>query len=278
MPYRYDMLFQLTTEPVQTTKAISHTAGWSESHWRQTLLPPESQALTRLLRARAGLLPLEGAMVGMRIGNFTIQGNRLLPGQTSIRKFLMPGSGTFRTDVPQMALELGGSTSGLNSSKFSVRGVPDGQVVNGEYSPTDIWGQQLQEYQNALTVDGWQMLGRVLSNPTFKIVSISALGVCTLSVAAPFPNGSQIRLLRVKDEDGFPISGVFNASQVQGSTFVLDGWPAATIVKNSGSCRVDAIDLFTFVEVNPSRIVVRKVGRPFEQYRGKRSRRRVRAA
>jgi hypothetical protein len=278
MPYRYDMLFQLTTAPTQATKAIAHTAGWSESHWRQTLLAQDSPALTRLLRSRASCLPKQGAMIGLRIGNFTIAGNRLLPGQTSIRKFLKPGPATFNCDVPQMALELGGATSGLNSSKFSVRGMPDNQVVNGEYAPQDAWDQYLQEYMNALTADGWQMIGRVLSNPTYAINGISTTGVCTLKVLVPFVNGTQIRLLRVRDENGFPISGVFNASQVAGSTFVLDNWVQGTVVKGTGSVRVDAIDLFTFTDMEVSRVVTRKVGRPFEQYRGKRSKRRVKAA
>ncbi len=275
MAYRYDMLFQLTTAPTQAAKAISHTAGWSESHWRQTLLAQDNQTLNRLLRGRAAMLPKQAAMVGLRVGNFTIQGNKLLPGQTSIRKFLKPGPATFSCDVPQMAIELGGSTSGLNSSKFAVRGMPDGQVVNGEYSPNADWDQFLQEYMNALTVDGWQMIGRVLSNPTYAIDAISASGVCTLKVLTPFANGAQIRLLRVRDNQGFSISGVFSAAQVAGSTFLLEGWPQGTVVSRNGSIRVDAIDLFTFTDMEVSRVVVRKVGRPFEQYRGRRSKSRA---
>jgi len=278
MPFRYDMIFQLTTAPAQATKAIAHTGSWSESHWRDNALDQTNQVLNRLLRARAGMLPKQAAMVGLRVGNFTIQGNRLLPGQTSLRKFTKPGPATYNCDVPQMALELSGSTSGLNNSKFAARGMPDDQVLNGEYNPVNGWDGQLNEYMQALSGDGWQMLGRVLSNPTFKIVSISISGVCTLSILVPFANGAQIRLLRCKDVNGSPVAGVYNASQVAGSTFLLDGWPAGVAVQNSGAARVDAIDLYTFVDVEVSRVVVRKVGRPFAGYRGKRSKRRARVA
>lgn len=106
MSFRYDMLFQLTTQPAQASKAISHTAGWSESHWRQNLLDASDQTLTRMLNAHAAMLPKQASMVGLRIGQFTIAGNRVLPGQTSIRKFLKPGQALYSCDVPQMALEL----------------------------------------------------------------------------------------------------------------------------------------------------------------------------
>jgi hypothetical protein len=278
MSFRYDMLFQLTTQPAQASKAISHTAGWSESHWRQNLLDASDQTLTRMLNARAAMLPKQASMVGLRIGQFTIAGNRVLPGQTSIRKFLKPGQALYSCDVPQMALELGASTSGVNSSKFSVRGVPDNQVVQGEYAPTDAWGDRLQEYMNTLEANGWQMIGRVLTNATQKIESISVTGNCVTYDVPAFGNGAQIRILRCKDLDGFPISGVFQVSDLVGRAFNLSNWPAGVAVKNSGSVRVDAVDNFTIIAVEPSRIVVRKVGRPFEQYRGKRSKKRVRAA
>jgi hypothetical protein len=278
MAYRYDMLFQMTTAPTQASKAIAHTAGWSESHWRQDSLPQTDDKLQRLLNARAAMLPKQAGMVGLRIGQFTLQGNRLLPGQTSIRKFLKPGQQGYSCDVPQMALELGGSTSGINSSKFAVRGMPDNQVVNGEYSPTDAWDQRLQEYINALEAQGWQMVGRVLTNQTYRINSISISGGCTLGVAVPWANGAQIRLLRCNDLNGFPVNGVYQADQVAGSTFLLKNWPANVAVQDKGSARVDAIDFFTFVDIEVSRVVVRKVGRPFEQYRGRRSKRRARAA
>ena len=71
---------------------------------------------------------------------------------------------------------------------------------------------------------------------------------------------------------------MFQVSDLAGRAFNLSNWPAGVAVKNSGSVRVDAVDNFTIIAVEPSRIVVRKVGRPFEQYRGKRSKKRVRAA
>ena len=278
MSFRYDMLFQLTTVPQQASKAISHTAGWSESHWRQNALDANDQLLTRMLNARAAMLPKQAAMVGLRIGQFTISGNRVLPGQTSIRKFLKPGQAGYSCDVPQMALELGASTSGINSSKFSVRGIPDNQVVQGEYAPTDNWDARLQEYINSLSAQGWQMIGRVLTNATQKIESVSTTGNCVTYDVPVFANGAQIRVLRCRDTNGFPISGVFQVSNLVGRAFDLSNWPQGSVVKNSGSVRVDAVDNFTIVDVEVSRVVVRKVGRPFEQYRGKRSKKRVRAA
>jgi hypothetical protein len=272
------MLFQLTTQPTQAAKATARTAGWSESHWRQDSLAPENDILVRLLNARAGMLPKQAAMVGLRIGQFTKEGNRLLPGQTSVRKFLKPGQAGYSCDVPQMALELGGSTSGINSSKFTVRGMPDNQVVNGEYAPTDAWDQRLQEFMNSLEAQGWQMVGRVLTNQSYKVVSVSATGVCALGVPTPFANGNTVRLLRCNDELGRPVNGVYTVSQNAGSTFLFDNWPQGVTVSAKGTVRLDAIDFFTYTNIEVSKVVVRKVGRPFGSYRGKRSKRRVRAA
>jgi len=274
--YRYDMLLQLTTSPTQAGKAIAHSGGWSESHWRADLLPPSNVNIQRLLNARAACLPRQAAMIGLRIGTFTLAGNKVLPGPTSITRFLKPG-GAFDCDVPQMGLELSGSTGGANSSRFTMRGIPDAQVVNGEYAPSVAFKNRVQEYMNSLSGNNWAMLGRVLSNPTYRIVGITGLGVATFTAAPAVAVGDYMRLLRTKDEDQFPVEGAFYVSAVVGNTVTYANFPAV-VVRDSGNARKDEVAIYSFLDVNTSRVVVRKVGRPFEQYRGRRSKRRVRAA
>lgn len=277
MPYRYDMMLQLTTKPVNAQTAIPHTGGWSESHWRNDLIPFVHPNVTRLLQGRAGALPKQASIVGLRICNYTVSGNRLLPGATSITKFLMPGAG-YDCDVPQMGLEMGASTNGQNSNRFTLRAIPDAMVVFGEYSPTPEFSRAINEICQNLSGNGWCIQGRVLSNLTYRVVGVTALGVATLNGAPAVAVGDYMRTLRIRDVDGFSIEGAFYVSAVAGNTVTLMGWPADTVVQGSGFMRKDEVNLFPISSVVPSRVVVRKVGRPFEQYRGKRSRKKTRAA
>jgi len=274
MPFRYTMLLQMTTDPADRAAASPHTGGWSESHWRNDLVPPTGSVFTDLLSKRALLLPKQSSIVGYRISTYTIAQAKLLPGPVSTGRVLLPGSNLQQADVPQMALEMGASTNAANSSRFSLRGTPDNQVQFGEYQPDSFYKTKVTNFSNSLVDGGWALLGRDLTQGSYRVFSIIA-GLLTVDPAlVAFADLSYIRLRKVKDTSGNPVIGSFAVSAVVAAgKYQLAGFDPTIVVGFSGTARRDLLNIFTYVNVAPSRITVRKIGRPFEQYRGRRSKR-----
>jgi hypothetical protein len=276
MAYKYTMLFQVTTNPEDLGVANPHTGGWSESFWRNDLIDRTNPILTRLFQARARLLSGRASMVGYRIAQYTLNGNKAYPGSANTGRLQFPGPSTVETDIPQMALDCTGATAGQNTSRFSIRNIPDGIVLQGEYQPTPTYKGFVTQYLNTLVSDQWSMIGRDFDQPSYRVVSVDG-GRATFAAGNNFATGDYVRMFRVRDTQGRAISGAFllEPTTPPSTDFLLQGWPQGRIVTNSGTARRDIINVFRFTLCAASRISIRKVGRPFEQYRGRRSRRRV---
>lgn len=274
MPTRMTLIFALTTDPDDRGSASPHSAGWTESFWREGTTTTDDQRIRDLAQARARLLPLEASIIGFRLGFYTLSGNKILPSGTSTGKFQYAGVSGAHTDLPQVALEMSGKTSGgANSSRFTMRGMPDEIMVNGEYQPGTGFKGSVTRFITKLTGDAWQFLGRDIAQPAGRVLSIAA-GIMTLDADIGVAAGDYVRLLRVFDEDEKSIQGAYRVTAVAGgTTLTLAGFDPAVVVANSGLARKDLVKLFPFTTVQPSRAVVRKVGRPFESYRGRRSKR-----
>jgi len=270
------MLMQVTTEPIQVMDAVGHTGGWSESWWTNSI-PRADQAgpFLALMTARANLLPLQAGIVGFRIANYTISGNKLLPGGAQTGRILKRGTNA-TTDLPQVALEIGCTSAEGNSSQPSLRCIPDVVMKQGEYQPSATFRNSVIYYCSRVVEDGWCILGRNLTLPTARVLSIVA-GVATLSGPIGAVAGeSYIRLGRVKDQNGRNVQGAFYCSAIGvGNLYTLTGLPQGLVVGESGTARVDAIVLRDITGAVASRAVARKVGAPFQRYRGRASKRAV---
>ena len=271
---RLTLLFQATTSPSDRETASPHIAGWSESWWSSIPLLSASPFIRTLAQARAALLPSGSAVIGFRIGNYEHAGNKSTPIGSATGKFLYPGLTTYNNDLPQIALEMSGtSTVSANTSRFSLRGMPDFVMVGGEYQPEPAFKGNVTRFRNLLVSDQWSFLGRDISQPAIALVSLGG-GLATLAGATGAAEGDFVRFNRVFMPDGTPIKGAFRISHIgAGNVLTLIGLPAGATAANSGTVRWDKIRLCAFKEVTVSRAVVRKVGRPFEQYRGRQSRR-----
>lgn len=228
----------------------------------------------RLASARARLLPANGSIIGFRIANYTIIGNRLKPTGSSTGKFQYSGVPRSEVDLPQVAVEMSGAAVGAaNQSRFSLRGVPDSVMTNGEYQPDSEYKRSMTLFCNTLVNDEWGFIGRDLTLPSANVLNVVA-GVVTLDGALGLAVGDFLRFHRVKDDDGKPIQGAYRvtASANGGLTLTVANL-AQTVTEANGTARWDKIALYDFKTVQPSRAVVRKVGRPFETYRGRRSKR-----
>lgn len=274
MPARISMIFQLTTEAEDREIASPHIAGWSEGFWENANNPVLTGNVRELLRLRALLLPLQAAIIGVRRANYTIEGNRLVPGGTASAKVNYPGRAALHCDLPQTSLQLSLVGDGGNTSRISLRGMPDSEFERGEFQPNAGYKGALTQYRNYLVEQAYGFMGRDLSKPTARIVAIAANGAVQLRSSTGAVVGDYVRLLNVKDTNGKNVQGTFRVGTVAvgGLTMTLDAWPEK-IVQESGSMRVDAVRYCDIISVDVSRAVVRKVGRPFEQYRGRASKR-----
>jgi hypothetical protein len=277
MPYRTTFLMQITTAPPDLNDAGAHIAGWSESHWSATAPDPASRGFGNLMRRRAALLPVQGRIVGYRIASYTFTGNRMLPGPVTTGHSQATGGSGQVTDVPQMALDCSTATAGGNSSRFSLRGIPDSCVSGGEYNPLLTFKVALDSYFTLLVSQGYGLAGRDLTQPSFKVKSIANGILTTDGTVTLFPGVDYVRFRGVRDINGVAVSGAYQlGTSPAANQFLLQGFNTTIAVNNSGSARRDLINFYAYTEVSPARITVRKVGRPFEQYRGRRSRRRMR--
>lgn len=176
-----------------------------------------------------------------------------------------------------MALEISGTTAGQpNSSRFTLRGIPDSQVTNGEYAPTPAFRGFVADLL-AYYLQGapYGFVGRDLSNASFR-VNLILDGVLTTGAVIPgvVNNQTFIRLHKVRDVNGNPVKGAFLVTAGAGTqNLTLAGFPAVS-VGTSGTVRIDSLRFFPYSALQPGRILVRKIGRPFASYRGRASRRR----
>lgn len=278
MPYRYTMICQVSTEPENGENASSHVGGWSESHWHQNAMSSQDGTVRNLLLARARMLPRTATIVGLRIANYEIVNSSLRPLGASTGKLRFPGSPGSITDLPQVALEVSGNSNAGNSNRFSCRCIPDITMHGGEYQPSGTYKGYVTQFCNLLADNGWGFIGRSLSAPQPKILSIAANVMTTSEGFDPVNGETLVTFIGVKDTSGRPVVGNFRVlSQPDDNAYLLEGLPQGLVVGASGYARKLTPVFLDYTTVTPIRAVVRKVGRPFEQYRGRASKRRTAA-
>jgi len=275
MPFKYTTILQLTTAPTIADAASAHIGGWSESHWRNDNPDPAGGAFLNLMQKRAILLPAQAAIVGYRVGSYTLTGNKIYPAGTSTGRIFLPG-GTIDCDVPQMALQLNSGSNAANSSRIVLRGLPDDLVKNGEYAPFSGYKNALTQFITSLRTNDWGFIGRDLTQPAIRVLGIAGGVLITDGSNAILPGADWVRFNKVVDVNGKPVSGsFFVASSPSANHFVLTGLDNTIVAGPNGTVRRDIVARFNYSNITPGRVVVRKVGRPLEQYRGRRSKRRV---
>lgn len=274
-------IFQLTTQPADPALAVAHSGGWTESYWQPNAIPSNFPLIGALATKRAALLGKGAAIVGVRVGQYTLSVNKWLPQGASTGPLFRPGVQGNPTDIPQMALLCGSTSSaGPNQAKFTLRGIPDEVVTNGEYNPYSGYKTFVTNFFKELSDNAWSFSGRVIANPTYRIQQIVASTtpgwVTLLMQTSPYVSGGYLRLLHVRDDDGNPLKGAFAMKQFDNTVPSISiAVPDATVRSLTGGFgRYDQIGLFPLTNPVVRRVGVRKVGRPYESYRGRASKRR----
>lgn len=268
---RTSWLFAVTTDPTDATSASPHSGGWSESHWCAPSDFVAANART-LASRRANLLPGQGSIIGYRLESFDLTGNKLSPLGATSGRFLYPGLDSRDLNLPQDSLMMNGAGSGVpNAARFNLRCIPDGIITRGEYQPSPAFKGALTLYSNGLIAVGYGFIGRVKTGLSARVNSIAAGVVHLNGAVGGVANTDFLRLNRVYDDLGNPVKGTFLITNITGNAYTVSGLAGVSVSQPSGSARIDALDFFQYGVINPARAVVRKIGRPFEQYRGRAS-------
>ena len=280
MPDRLTILFQLTTTPPNAGTAIAHTGGWSESHFTNGDLSTTGRNISDLLDARRFMLPKQGAIIGFRLQKYTIEGAKLVPGGAQTVKRRLSGNSMFETDVPGMALMFGAQgSSPKNGTKIVAKALPDAYVVGGEYSPTPSFTARVDTYKQILQNGGWGFVGRNMDVTSYKIKSIANGLVELYQIPGfDFDVGKWFSFQKCTDTQDRAVVGTYQSNgavDAQPTKFAVIGLdPLITVTKPNGIVRPFTLAFNPYTAVETQRVVSRKVGRPFEAYRGRASKRR----
>ena len=260
-------------------------AGFSES-WYYAGDNPQSAlnaleaagaGIADILSVRSQLLPANSAVVGARA--ITVG----LPGGTVAREYLRIGKGEATPDIPQMALLCRANGAGVPNHKlFSLRGVPDEMVRNGEYGGSREYDVALRNFFRQLA--RWQIRCVDTTQPIANVLSMAADGTMILDAPIAAPAGDVVNVLRVTVEGNRQRGGIFTVASVDATQLVVKvtGWKYGA--GEGGKARKHRIKFVNVAEkreaggvtdgdVRVLRAVPRKVGRPLSEYRGRNSHR-----
>jgi len=273
MPHvKATMLFSLTTAP-DNGLDNARTGGWSESWYFSGTIAETVTAFTSgagaLCPLRAALLPATASIMGQRYQTV----DPLPVGAAISRARDFPGRPVLVTDVPQMALLI--SCVGVavpNVKHFVMRGVPDENVVGGEFKPVVSYANALELFLAKLGT--FKFKGMDSTVPKIAVSEVNtAAGTCTTKVPHNFVVGDRVRFTGLQNSQtvksfseertviSIPTVNTFVfASQLIGFTYTIGFVRKKTTI---------------YIPVDPAnsevqRATVRKVGRPFDQYVGRR--------
>jgi len=262
------MLLELLTKPSTIGAPIRRVAGWSES-WYVEGTASESQitAFNQLCRLRANLLGIGGRVKGQRFQQVDPAGPSTSFGRVYI------STAHSNTDTPNMALQIVVRGTGLvNVRRAHLRGIPDDSVEEGEYSPTQEFANNLATFKLALS--NFRFRAKDQSQPKVIIDSISAAGIVTTSAAILLAVNDYVDIIGTTTTLGSLFRGRFQVKAAPDAThFTLYKWPGLVCTNGKAQKFVAIYPGFLNTNILTNKISSRRVGRPFDQFRGRASRR-----
>lgn len=283
MAIKVVMLFGQTTRAGASSPSVGyasrqHMAGWSEHVWYNgdnvtTLIAALRSGDTAVL----GLLPARAACLSEAA---QILGVRLYQGGAGRGQFVAANyPGLFiGQDIPQMALLMKGQSAAGAARLFTLRGIPDRQVVNGELSPSPLFTTTLRQYIDALV--RFHFLAGTVGTAVYEVATITAGGLVSLMVANPYAIGAWVDFRRLIGADGRERKARAQITAIGplGTQFSVGNtsnpWTLGATFGGSVTQKTKTLYQFSSTATAVSRIVTRRVGRPSELYRGRASNRR----
>lgn len=277
------MVFQQVTTAGASAPEVGyagrqHIGGWTEHVWFDganvpilvSHLKTTIGGLSGLLPGRARCLPVSAQIIGVRL----YQGGA---GRGQFLAAAYPGE-FVQADIPQMALLLKGQSRAGAARLFTMRSIPDSQVIGGEFSPGDDFRGALQNYIRALGY--WSFLAATVGVPVLQVATITAGGLVSLMVANPYAIGAWVDFNRLIGADGRerstraqvtaigPLATQFTVGNVS------NPWTLGATFSGTVTQKTKTLYQFDSASTTVSRITTRRIGRPSELYRGRASNRR----
>jgi hypothetical protein len=225
--------------------------------------------LPALLPARAALLPSTANIIGVRL----YQGGA---GKGQSLAFAYPGSSGVGTDHPFLALLCKTGPTGLAvARRFVIHVVPDVFVQGGEFAPSGAYANAVATYFQALS--NFVFRGIDPASPVAQIFNVAGNGLVTLTGAVnPFAVNSIVTLSKVLNnaQQFVTFKGLITAIGPLPNQFTVQNWTAGTCTGGTASQKAFGLWAMSQAQSKVARLVTRRIGRPFELYRGRRSKRR----
>lgn len=273
---KISFLMQVTTQAKTRNYASPRAGGWSEGFWDASGLLFADPKITVLLNARALMLPQQASILGVRAQQYTIDGNKLVPGGAASQAVNKPGSAAYNVNIPQDCMLCSASVVGANNTThFKLKCIPDEVIETGEFNGDATFRQKMQAYFGYLISYAQGSVLRDFSKPLLRVLSV-ANKVVTLDAVPGGPVGLYFRFKRVRDKNtGKPIQGVFRCTAATGTALTFDDLDPALAAGPGGFMRNDALIFRSYDDINFARSTDGKIGNPFARYRGRRSKRRA---
>jgi len=290
--YKYSMVFNFVSGSGNANPR-QIASGWTESFISPN--SPTGTGLTMaraLATARAALLPQGANMTGIRYQEIDkVVNNVYQNGAAATSNFNLPGATSSAgvpnlSDVPSMSLLINlRSSNYTNIRRYRMACVPDVQATAGEYTPQPgpvVLGNQLPGYQSflstylALLNGGWQFRASDSSTAQIAIQGVAANGLITVPAGTALNVGARYKVKGLKNIYNQSVSGgiyyVLANPAGTANTYILKGW-------TNGIVYFGIVQQYTLIYPmiacglsDVSRIVTRKVGRPFLVTHGRKSR------
>lgn len=271
MPFKYTFLFNVISG--NNVNANKRFGGFSESYNNSQEMQSGSPNVSALISNRLALCSNSVFAVGLRVVDLS---------QTSkayVYRLSAQGtwSGDPSGDFPSACIQATGlGTVNSQRHRLLLRGLPDAAANGGIFGiPLVQVQQRAQPFLDALKNGGWYQTQRNLSSTAAKILTISDQGLVTCQGPQPFAANQRVRILRTRLAlTHTPIQGgVFTVATTpapSGNTFSIIGWPPANTI--GGRARFDSPIDNGYGTMNVESVTLRKVGRSFFQYVGRRKR------
>lgn len=288
MPCQVKLIFQVTTR-TNADSPVARTGSWTESFWHTSndlgvvaaaVQAPGGDASASVISKRCRLLPEAAAIVAFRLQGYDFPNFVPLPvGPSFPKRLRAPGAFEGDQDIPQMGCQL--SMAFVNQpvrTQYVLRCLPDALVRGGELDFGDTnYGTRIQEYTRALAANFGSIIILRVGNDPSRIRRVTADGTLHgLTPVRGFAAGQKADVRHSRDACGKRRGGIFIVDAVNADgTIKLRGWPPEYGQTTGGSVIAYARDWVAY-DANRSRYVravPRKIGLPFDRYRGKQKRR-----
>lgn len=275
------ILFGQTTTKPSSQPSVNfagkqRSGGWSESFYGPdsiesvlTILqgpPPPGQF--SLLQARANLLGNSASIVGVR----------LYKGGAGKGQLLNVGynGNNGPSDQPGLSVLMSATSNTTGQSRrWLTAGWADNDCEGGEWTPDADTVGRVTDYFAAIANAGW--LAQTNTGQV-DIFSISVGGNVTTLAPHGFAVGQVVTIKQTTITiDGKRVGGKYVVSAIGplGTNFTIANWLAGASTGGTVSIVGTAFQAFSGTTKSVVRTTFRKIGRPFDEYRGRRSKRRA---